>query len=419
MIQRKNSKILSANIMSLPVSGSPATDSLSVLHRRLIWESNHFLLWWLDQITFSSVRSSIASQITVVSNIVSHMTEQDVLYSDQQDLGKKKSAKRKRDEADPIAENVVTASSSGEKKLSTKEERKRRRLEREKLLEQIPLVDEDGIRYTKQQIRHMRKRVERGLHPIETAAEKHARLAQDAQLRKEEEAELAGLMDDDREESIEQTSENVDVHDVETNNDDTEEELYAYEKRPKVSSETLAERPAKPSNPNKKKRSKPVPLDYVCSACNNANGQPPHWIYDCVNKKTIPGTNQVSRKKRGFQDPSETKLFVSGLPFDATAKDVSDLFASKADVSVLHVKLIKFEDTKRCKGQAFVAFATLDEAKKALRLNGTVIPSVMTSAKSKDAVVNKQKKELKLKVTKVLNRVATKQSNKGNAATHD
>lgn len=300
--------------------------------------------------------------------------------------------------------------------------RKKRRLEREALLDKVPRTDEHGVAYTKQQIRRMRKRIARGLDPIETPVEKHARLVQDAQLRKEEEAELAGMLiqksdgpqqegSDDEEDEDDREHDNSNLEDdeegVEPDNDN--EETFSYEKTPKDAAETLAEQPPR----KKKKRSKPVPTDYVCSACNNAVG-PPHWIYDCSNKKTVPGTNQVSRKQRGLHNPSDTKLFVSGLPFDATVKDVLAIFQSKGDVAVQHCKLIKFEDTGRCKGQAFLTFDTADAAKRALRLNGTVIdnpaPPQLDPKRTKDAVVVKEhnRKDLKLKVTKVLNRFLTK-----------
>ncbi len=170
----------------------------------------------------------------------------------------------------------------------------------------------------------------------------------------------------------------------------------------------------------KKRREKPVPSDYVCSACRGTNNeQPRHWIYDCSYKKTMPGTNQVSRKKRGLHDPLETKLFVSGLPFDSTVHTVTELFTPNNNMEhgavvvgpvVVHCKLIQFEDTKRCKGQAFVTFATPEAAKNALKLNGTVIPSsTTTAAASKKAKKDVgTTKELKLKITKVLNRALTK-----------
>jgi RNA recognition motif. (a.k.a. RRM, RBD, or RNP domain) len=348
------------------------------------------------------------------------MAEQDLLVANnasseaRQKRIKKEKKKRKREEAEAL--NDTTAEEApNETATKTKEALKKRRLEREKLLEQVPKVDENGICYTKQQIRHMRKRVQRGLHPVETPAEKHARLVQESQLRKEEQAELAGLMDDDVEEHLEDNDAEREKHVVETNEVDLSdgESSFSYEKRPNEAGQTLADTSVGAPRPIKKKREKPVPVDYVCSACNNADGQSPHWIYDCIFKKTMPGTNQISRKKRGLQDPLETKLFVSGLPFDTTIKDVADMFSSKADAAVVHCKLIKFDDTKRCKGQAFVTFSTPETAKKALQLNGTVVPFVATQSKSGSQP--KSNKELKLKITKVLNRVLTKmkKSNEG------
>lgn len=338
-----------------------------------------------------------------------------------------------------------------------KQERRKtkRRLEREALLEQVPKVDAvTGMAYTKQQIRRMRKRVARGLNPLETPAEKHARLVRDAELRKEEEAELAGLLivtknqknvdeqsdddnnNDDDDEDEDDRSEDEDEKDgVATKDEGTDEAPFSYEKAPKDAAETLAEQPPPRK---KKKRDKPVPVDYVCSACQNAiSGAPPHWIYDCPHKKTVPGTNQVSRKQRGLHNPSDHKLFVSGLPFDATAKDVMAMFAAKLEAEapasgsssssdaaalVSHCKLIKFADTGRCKGQAFVTFATADAAQQALRLlNGAVIENpaaplpLSADAKKKTkqneaaaSAPNKRKEQLKLKVTKVLNRFLTK-----------
>ena len=78
--------------------------------------------------------------------------------------------------------------------------------------------------------------------------------------------------------------------------------------------------------------------------------------------------------------------------------------------SMAHCKLIKFEDTGRCKGQAYVTFATDESARKALELSGRTIDNeVSTSSKNTKtpAPVGKQK-ELKLKVTKALNRIKTR-----------
>jgi hypothetical protein len=82
--------------------------------------------------------------------------------------------------------------------------------------------------------------------------------------------------------------------------------------------------------PSKKKsskpRSKPIPSDYVCRACKNTH-KPPHWIYDCPQKATVCGTNQIAKPLRGHIEPdTQHKVFVSGLPFGVTRKAVEDFF---------------------------------------------------------------------------------------------
>jgi hypothetical protein len=335
-----------------------------------------------------------------------------------------------------------TASSKRQKKLG----------QRQALLDQVPKVDaETGMAYTKQQVRRMVKRVARGLHPVETAAERHARLASEAQLRKEEEAELAGLVvantksstasksskrklndqsindtddDDNRSEEdddkFEPNTSNLrhattagdskeitvadDSDDPATNDATT---TFAYEKKPQAAAVTLAEKP----RPQKKPRAKPVPTDYVCSACSNKSPPIPHWIYDCPLKTTMPGTNQVSKKQRGRQAPADTKVFVSGLPFDATASSVKALFASpdnnaddKALVVVQHCKLLKFADTGRCSGQAIVTLDSVASAQRALALDGTLMETTTGAATPNKS----ERKQLRLRVTKVLNRLLTK-----------
>jgi len=82
---------------------------------------------------------------------------------------------------------------------------------------------------------------------------------------------------------------------------------------------------------------------------------------------------------------------------------------------VARAKLLTFPDTGRCKGQAYVTFQTEESAKKALSLSGTVLEDDgdddqnNKKGKRKQEKVKKPHKELKLKVTKVLSRVATKE----------
>ena len=99
--------------------------------------------------------------------------------------------------------------------------------------------------------------------------------------------------------------------------------------------------------------------------------------------------------------------------------------SSKEEVELVHVKLLKFEDSKRCKGQAFLTFDCDEGAQLAIRsMNGSVWKDIeepgMSSKSSKSGKNKKGKtggdetrKELRLKVTKVLNRHVTKNSKRG------
>ena len=187
------------------------------------------------------------------------------------------------------------------------------------------------------------------------------------------------------------------------------------------------------------KRNKPVPPDYVCMACKNraapsgidANPPTPHWIYDCPLKKTQRGCNKIAKKLRGLHDPPSRKVFVGGLPFDCDEGSVKSFFddgLSKTSTygdGVVHVKLLKFEDSKRCKGQAFVTFDTDEGAAAAMsKMNGSlwreaVEPGIATANGKKKKNKGKteedvaagggegSKRELRLKVTRALNRFVT------------
>jgi hypothetical protein len=284
------------------------------------------------------------------------------------------------------------------------EKRSKKRKEREALLSQVPETDEHGIAYSKLQRRRMMKRVKRGLPPVPTQEEEEERLKQEAQLKKEEEEELAGMMyhdnragseDDDEDmenqEEEEDDSPAVDIHNAD--DDDAPEPV-----------ETRHDDKSYESDKKKRKRAKEVPADYVCQACKNKH-EPIHWIYDCPDKVTVRGTNKVSKSTKGIHDPDEKKVFVSGLPFEAKRKDVDALFASCG--KLVQCKLLTFPDTGRCKGQAYLTFDTAESAKKAVALNGTTIDAAVNEA-TKKGETGKARTELKLKVTKMLNRVATK-----------
>jgi hypothetical protein len=281
--------------------------------------------------------------------------------------------------------------------MTGKEVRAARRKERENLLEKVPKADENGIAYTKQQLRRMKKRVARGLDPIETSKEIHERLRQDAELRREEEEELAGQIHVKEDKSRDRDGDGEDGSDDE-GEDAAEADKFEKARKQMTGDETKQKKP---------RRSKEVPTDYVCYACKNLH-KPAHWIYDCPNKVTVRGTNNVAKDLRGIKNPDDKKVFVSGLPFEAKVKDVTEIFAPCGTIA--HCNLFTYDDTGRCKGQGIVSFETEEAAQKALQLSGTVIANMEVSLKkkAKDASPDEERKELKLKVTKVLNRSFTK-----------
>merc|ERR1712166_214600 len=129
------------------------------------------------------------------------------------------------------------------------------------------------------------------------------------------------------------------------------------------------------------------------------------------------------KKDRGVHDPDSKKVFVSGLPFEANAKKVEDFFSTTHNCGIVScVGLIKFDDSKRCNGQAYVTFNTDEGAKLALELTGITINAAELSSDVNDAKKKKKngkegeessdvvvkRKELKLKVSKVRGRNETK-----------
>jgi hypothetical protein len=287
-------------------------------------------------------------------------------------------------------------------------------------LDKVPKTDKDGIAYTKIQIKRMVKRVKRGLDPVPTEEEERERKRQIRLDKQEEEQELAGMLytkKEDEEKELEEEPNENEKEDDDNNNDDDDddddddvemEEKEAPQVKKKVeSSENIQKRP------KKKARTKEVPADYVCSACNNKH-KPLHWIYDCPYKVNKPGTNKKKKHLRGIHDPASHKVFISGLPFDVKAKEVEMYFEKEKKCGkVVNCRLMQFEDTKRCKGTGFLTFESETAAKAALKLNGTLLSwpsSDDEGSKKKKSGGDKKKvkKELRLGVKKLLNRTVTK-----------
>ena len=89
--------------------------------------------------------------------------------------------------------------------------------------------------------------------------------------------------------------------------------------------------------------------------------------------KTIPASASSSSPTPNIaiNDPAANpcKVFVSGLLFTTTKKELSDLFGSADDqVVVANIRLLLFTGSKRCNGQAFVTMSTSEGASKAIEL---------------------------------------------------
>jgi len=353
-----------------------------------------------------------------------------------QDRIKSTSNKKRRhdDENDNDSPNASkTKPSTTKNNNKTHKDKSSKKQAKAELLTKIPTHDPEGIPYSKIQLRRMKRRVKNGLNPIPTEEEER-----EIERRKEEEKREveACLFGDDvaAEETNGDKEEDGDANLNEDRTDEEDEGSVDDGKEERQTRNDASENTATNTHekhqfqpPSKKtKRSKPVPPDYVCQACQNKPSKntkfTPHWIYDCPLKITHRGCNAVAKRLRGLHDPPSRKVFVSGLPFDVTEGTVKRFFEDNVsngedtggNTEVIHVKLIKFEDSQRCKGQGILTFDSDESAKAALKLNGCIWSADDESGKdkkkkNKQTEKNKDGKQLRLKVSKVLNRFVTKQ----------
>jgi len=301
-----------------------------------------------------------------------------------------------------------------EKKEKSKEERRLERTrkkaakkdEKSSLLDKVPKTDEHGISYTKIQIRRMSRRVKRGLPPVPTEAEEQERLREIKKEKALEEEELSGLIFDrtngaEAGESGEDEVVGVDEDSAENGN---------VEDKGTTNAESGVCRPVK-----KKKTNKPVPSDYVCQACKNKH-TPPHWIYDCPDKVCKPGSNQIKKNKKGVNPPDPRKVYVSGMPFGVKQREVKTFFEQTSNCGKIQkCHLVTFKDEfKRCKGEAFLTFETEEGAKKAISVSGETmaIDEKKDKGETKEGNNGSEKKELLLKVTKVVNKITERRRNR-------
>ena len=153
--------------------------------------------------------------------------------------------------------------------------------------------------------------------------------------------------------------------------------------------------------PKQSATKKAVPSNYVCQACQNRNS-PLHWIHNCPDKVSKEGCNQV---KKGTCSPN--KIYMPGLPFDITTKELRMYLKSKsynndnsstinvAGKFIRYCKLLTFKDSQRCNGQAEIIFQNQDITNKILKLHGTVLDL-------DDIILNDNKKESTTKRTNML-----------------
>ncbi len=316
----------------------------------------------------------------------------------------KKEKKRKREDEDKDA-----------KKEERKKLKAQKKAEKEEILSKVPKVDEHGIAYTKIQIKRMVKRVQRGLEAVETEAEKRERLRERKREEMETKDELAGMIyqketKEDEDVDEDEDPDNDDAGDQEEPSDDNDQESDADKEEvgddEEVGKGEVSAEQCIPAQ-RKKPRSKPVPDDYVCYACKNKH-TPRHWIYDCPDKLHQPGYREVKKSKRGINDPSSRKVFITGIPFDAKTNDVKAYFEKEMKCGkVVNCKLFLFSDTKRCKGNGILTFQSDEGAQRALKLDGTEFNLDTGDDKKKS---KKSKNSLWLGVKKMRNRAQTKRN---------
>ena len=158
----------------------------------------------------------------------------------------------------------------------------------------------------------------------------------------------------------------------------------------RVTPPTVSPIPAVPAKTAKPKKA--PPKGYMCKACKESG----HWLYDCAkyleakkkereDKAAASGALKATMKKAQVGDAevgpaasadpedasqAKNKVFVQGLPFDMTKHALKKFFEDELKVTVKACSIICFEDSKRCKGMAYVSFSEHSSAEKALVLNG-------------------------------------------------
>jgi RNA recognition motif-containing protein len=67
---------------------------------------------------------------------------------------------------------------------------------------------------------------------------------------------------------------------------------------------------------------------------------------------------------------NNTTVFVNGLSYETTEEDINDFFSKKLNITLRHVNLPKYQDSKRNIGYCHVTTDTKEQAESVLALNG-------------------------------------------------
>ena len=101
---------------------------------------------------------------------------------------------------------------------------------------------------------------------------------------------------------------------------------------------------------------------------------------DYAGGKKAGKESQPNWKKENMQKPGTKpemkgpKVFVSGLPFGCTEKEVYETFQDCGEITEVKLNIFKdrgFGKKKKCNGQAYVTFATREHAQAAVTVSGT------------------------------------------------
>ena len=148
---------------------------------------------------------------------------------------------------------------------------------------------------------------------------------------------------------------------------------------------------------------KPLPPNYVCKACGAVNE---HAIYDCSLKKSKALEERAAKSaahvapssissSSSSSSSSKTVVMLSGLSFDTTiGKLITFLEEKSCDLNLVPqkqkgVNMLKFEDTQRSKGVAFIRYLDAASAQQCIdTLDGTKFAETSSALVLKAVLAN-------------------------------